>query len=109
MSHRVIGYRVAGEKVRELRSYTTTTQEDLASDLGVSSRTVSMWENDHKIPRGSNSDKLVEWAEERFLGALLRPVDRYLFTRIYEKIEAQEREKSPKRRGPKKIVEIYRS
>lgn len=47
-----------GEQIRQARENKNLSQEELASQLGVSRQAVSKWENDSSIPQGINREML---------------------------------------------------
>lgn len=64
-----------GEQIRQARENKNLSQEELASQLGVSRQAVSKWENDFSIPQGINREMLSQILElELFIseGALPR-------------------------------------
>ena len=49
-----------GKIIKQLRSVHSLSQEDLAEQLGVSSQTISNWENDRTVPALDYMKKLCE-------------------------------------------------
>lgn len=52
-----------GEQIRQARENKNLSQEELASQLGVSRQAVSKWENDSSVPQGINREMLSKLLE----------------------------------------------
>ena len=52
-----------GEQIRQARENKNLSQEELASQLGVSRQAVSKWENDSSVPQGINREMLSQILE----------------------------------------------
>ncbi|MCH5337790.1 MAG: helix-turn-helix transcriptional regulator [Acetatifactor sp.] len=52
-----------GEQIRQARENKNLSQEELASQLGVSRQAVSKWENDSSVPQGINREMLSQLLE----------------------------------------------
>lgn len=52
-----------GEQIRQARENRNLSQEELASQLGVSRQAVSKWENDSSVPQGINREMLSQILE----------------------------------------------
>lgn len=52
-----------GSTIRQLREGRQLTQEELARKVGVSTQTVSAWENDIKVPRMGKLQLLADYFE----------------------------------------------